>query len=77
MLSVSLFFKTRPVFGLLFVSLFFVWSARQRSSLSFSFFLSGAGWGNPNPCGLGFPLCFFVPTALTYLNPYFVLHIYI
>ena len=58
------------------------------SSLSLSVYLVGSPttllclfsslrrWGNPSPCGLGFPLCFFVPAVLAHLDPFTTLRTY-
>ena len=56
-------FKTRPLFGIMFVVLSlslclpFVRCVRQRRFLSLALSLSQRRWGNPILFGLGFPLC--------------------
>ena len=68
-------FKPRPVFGFLYVSLFFscIWLV---SSTPCFLFLFLRRWGNPNLFGLGFPLCFFDLYADYDYDPYFFLITY-
>ena len=73
-------FKPRPVFWFyLPVSFFFCLVCSPTPcpfffsfslSLSLSLYFSLRRWGTPNLFGLGFPLCFFDPNAISLFDPY-------